>query len=335
MKKILLLCCINLFLATGPALAEPAPGRVTGGRAHDMPGWFKSSFLNFKEDVDEARQAGKHVLIFFDLNDCPYCTRVLDENFRQGENMEFTRKHFDVIAINLRGAQEVTWLDGSTMTEQALAQKLKVFGTPYLAFLSPEGNQVLQLNGYRTPTDVRHALEFVQTRAYRQQTLAAYIEKKQAPVYTLRDHPRFEKLTDLSAIRKPLAVIFEDRRCTDCVGFHEKVLNHPDVLAEMKSLRVVRLDAQAETPFTDIAGTRTTPKAWATALKLNSRPAVIMFDEGREIQRMDGRLYHFHFKELLRYVSGQHYKQHPRFGAYLDVRQPEILKQGTNIDFGE
>jgi len=166
MKKLMLLLCATLLMQ-GTALAQTKPGQVTGGRAHEMPSWFKSSFLNFKDDVEEARKAGRHILVFMDLNNCPYCARTLDENFRQGDTMEFIRKHFDVIAINILGAGEVTWIDGATYTEQSLAQKLKVVGTPALVFLSPQGKKVLQLNGYRTPPTLRHALAYVNDKAYR------------------------------------------------------------------------------------------------------------------------------------------------------------------------
>ncbi len=335
MRKLLLLLCVAL-LTIEPVPAETPPGRITGGRAHALPDWFKTSFLNFQDDVDEARQAGRHILVFMDLNDCPYCARTLDENFRQGDNMEFIRQHFDVIAVNVRGAGEVTWIDGSTLTEQELALRLKIIGTPALVFIDPDGKKVLQLNGYRTPPTLRHALEYVQAQAYRRQSLSDYIEKRAAaPVYALRDHPRFAAVTDFASYRNPLVVIFEDRHCADCAGFHDKVLGHPDVLAELKPFRVVRLDAYADTPITDIAGKRTTPRAWAAALKLTHRPGVVLFDDGKEVARVEGRFYHFHFKEMLRYVSGRHYQRYTRFGDYLNDRQPELLRQGINIDFSE
>jgi len=336
MKKLMLLLCATLLAIDATAFAETPVGRVTGGRAHAMPDWFKQSFLNFKDDVDDARKAGRHVLVFMDLNDCPYCARTLDENFHQGENAEYIRKHFDVIAVNVRGDAEVTWIDGATYTEQALAIKLKVVGTPSLVFIDPDGKKVLQLNGYRSPPVLRTALEYVHDKAYRDQSLAAYTEKKlPAPVYGFRDHPRFATMTNFARYREPLAVIFEDKNCTDCAGFHEKVLSHPEVLAELKPFRVVRLDAQADTPITDLSGARTTPRVWAASLGLTYRPGVVLFNDGKEAARVEGRFYHFHFKEMLRFVSGRHYQRYDRFGAYLNDRQLELLRQGVDIDFGE
>jgi thioredoxin-related protein len=317
--------------------ADTTPGKITGGIEHHLPDWFKQSFLDFEEDILDAREHGRHILVFFDLNGCPYCARMLNENFHGGENAPYIRKHFDVIALNIRGAREVTWIDGVSYTEQDLASKLKYIGTPAMAFIDPEnGKKVFQLSAYRTPPTLRHALEYVHDRAYQSQSLAEYIEKNQeVPVYTFRDNPFFEDVTDFANYQKPLLVIFEDRNCADCESFHSSVLSHPNVSQEMKLFRVVRLDAYSETPIIDISGKRTTPRAWAAELGIDYRPGIVMFDEGKEAARLQGRFYHFFFKEMLRFVSGKYYQRYTRFGQYLEKRQPELLEQGVNVDIGE
>ena len=51
--------------------------RSSAAMPHEAPSWFKESFLEIAEDVDEASEANKHVLLFFQLNACPYCDRML------------------------------------------------------------------------------------------------------------------------------------------------------------------------------------------------------------------------------------------------------------------
>jgi len=318
------------------SLAVAATGRVKGGRAHVLPEWFKLSFLNIKEDAEEAGQSGKDLMIFFDLNNCPYCARVLDENFHGGENAAFIRAHFDVVSLNVQGDREVTWIDGQTFREAEIATRLRLFGTPMIVFVNGKGEQVFKLMGYRPPQTFRHALEYVHEKAYRTQTLPQFIEANdKKTVYAFRSHPKFENVTDFAGYQAPLLVIFEDRHCVDCASFHEKALNHPDVLSELKPFRVVRLDAESDAPIVGIDGRKTTPRAWATEIKVIYRPGVVAFDEGREVAHTDGRLYHFHMKEFLRYVSGKYYQRYDRFGLYLVDRQSELLKSGVNINFGE
>ena len=335
MKHLFASLALALFIVGVPATAEVAPGKITGGQKYDMPAWFKMSFLDLKDDLKEADAHGRQLLLFLHLEECPYCARMLNENFREGATKEFIERHFDVIGIDIRGSRTVDWFDGRQYSEQALAQKLKVFITPMVVFIDPEGKTALQLSGFRKHQTFRQALEYVQQKAYRHESLASFVAKQQQAPYRLRAEPMFRELTDFKDYRKPLALMFEDKDCTDCDEFHDKVLTHPEVLPEISHFKVVRLDAYSDQPITDINGKRTTPKQWAERLKLIYRPGIVLFNEGKERARVDGMLYHFHFKELLRYVSGRYYKQYDSFSLYNAARRTELLQQGINIDYAQ
>lgn len=335
-KLISLAGAVLLLIAASPVPAEITRGKLAGGERYDLPTWFMPSFLNLKEDIQEAKQLGKHLMVFMHLEECPYCVNMLKENFVDGERRDRIQKHFAVIGVDIRGARELVWVDGSSYTEQSLAAHLKVNATPAMVFFDMDGNKVLQLNGYREPRAFGQALDYVQTQRYRRETLAAYLESRnKQPVYTLREHPLFSATTNFKGYRKPLAVLFEDRQCTGCGSFHDKVLNHPAVLAEMANIHFVRLDTDSNKPVVDLDGKTTTAGQWAKALGLSYRPAAIFFDEGREISRMDGRLYHFHFSERLRYVGGRHHKRFESYSKYSAARREELLKQGVTINYAE
>jgi len=155
-----------MLAVAGTAGAQTGAGKLKGGVAYTLPEWFKPSFLDFRQDVAEARQRGRHVMIFLHLDDCPYCARLLKENFVSGDNHDFMREHFDVIAVNVRGSLEARWIDGATYTEKGLAGHLKIRGTPTIVFLGQDGKKVLQINGYRDPRALRAALDHVQGTRY-------------------------------------------------------------------------------------------------------------------------------------------------------------------------
>lgn len=335
MKFLLASLMFALSLVSAPATAESIPGKITGGQRYDLPAWFKVSFLDIKADLKEASANGRQLMIFFHLDDCPYCSRTLDENFREGDTREFTEKHFDVVALNIRGNRSVEWIDGKTYPEMSLMQMFKVYATPAILFIDPEGHIALRLDGFRKRQTLRHALEYVQQKAYRHESLANFIARQKQETYPLRAEPMFQAVSNFKNYRKPLAVIFEDKRCADCDEFHDKVLRHPEVAPELAKYLVVRLDADSEQPITDIQGRQTTPKRWAEQLKLNYRPGVVLFNEGGEKARIDGMFYHFHFKEMFRYISGRHYKQYDSFSKYNAARRPELLEQGIHIDYAE
>jgi len=336
MKALAIVAAVLMLWTAAARAADPAPGKLKGGIVYTLPDWFKPSFLDFRSDVEEARKQDKHVMVFLHLDECPYCARMLKESFVSGDDRTFMQKHFDVIGVNVQGSLEVTWIDGATYTERALARHLKTFATPTIVFVDLDGRKVLQLTGYRDPRALRDALEYVQSKRYREQAFTEYVAARTNPVvYDFLPNPQFSNVSYFKGYAEPLLVLFEDRQCGECARFHEKTLNHPDVVPELKKFLVVRLDAESTQPLVDIEGRMTTPAKWVKDLGLTYRPSLIMFNDGREIYRADGRLYHFHFQEALRYVSGAYYKQFDTLGQYKAAYRAELRKKGIDVDYSE
>lgn len=316
-----------------PAIATQ--GKLTGGIASEHPDWFKDSFLDISEDVEEAGESGKHVLLFMHLNGCPYCHKMIEENFKHAPHTGYLKQNFDVIAVNIKGDREIAFDEDIQVTEKELADVLKVRATPTIIFLSPEKKPVARLNGYRSPANFRLALDYVVEKAYQKTSLTGYIQEKKRPaVYSFRDHPQFREIINLQEVAdRPLAVLFEDTGCDACDALHEGHLKNPEVNSVLKNFTLVRLDALSDDPIIDIEGNATTPRAYARNLGLSYRPGIVLFDKGREVTRIDGLLYTYHFQELLRYVGERHYETYPdSFFDYLRVRSDEILKSGKDID---
>jgi thioredoxin-related protein len=336
MRVVSIVAAALMLALVAPIYADTPRGQMKGGVRYTLPAWFKGSFLHFQDDVDEARKLGRHVMVFLHLEECPYCDRMLKENFTSGETRDFIQKHFDVIGVNIRGDVETVWIDGKTYTERQLAGLLRAFGTPTIVFLDLDGKKLLQLTGYRDPRAFRQALDYVQTGSYGKQSFTDFVAARDKPaVYAFREHPQFVAMTNFKDYKKPLAILFEDRQCAECARFHDKTLNHPEVLAELKKFLVVRLDTDSPQPIVRPDGGSTTAAQWAKALDLSYRPAVVLFNEGREIFRVDARLYHYHFKESLRYVSGGYYKQYDSISRYNAARREELMGQGIDINYAE
>ncbi|MES9875026.1 MAG: thioredoxin fold domain-containing protein [Candidatus Sedimenticola sp. 6PFRAG7] len=324
-----------LPLASHSATNPPTPGKMTGGKQTQHPDWFKESFLDIAEDVEEAKDAEKHVILFMHLNNCPYCYKMTEENFKHAPYTDFIKENFDVIVINMKGDREVAFDENTSVTEKELAEMLKVMYTPTIVFLNPDNKTVARVNGYRSVPDFKHILDYVQEKSYTKTSLANYLdEKKKSDTYVFRDHPQLKKATDLQALAdKPLAVLFEDRACVSCDQLHDGHLKRAEISEILKNFTFVRLDALSTDPITDIEGNKTSPKAYAEKLGLNYRPGIVLFDKGKEVIRIESMLYTYHFQEVLRYVGERHYEKYPDdFYEYLGTRSEQILKSGTDID---
>ena len=141
-----------LLLVQSVALAKTegslGEGMVNPGYV-EQPAWFKSSFLDLEEDITEASESGKRLMVFFYQDGCPYCKKLLQDNFGQRDIAEKTRKNFDVVSLNIWGDRDVSFADIET-TEKDFAARLKVMYTPTLIFFNEQGKVVLRTNGYIT-----------------------------------------------------------------------------------------------------------------------------------------------------------------------------------------
>lgn len=325
------------FMACTLAVADTR-GEVTGIKMVSFPDWFKESFLEINEDVEEANAENKHVILFMELNGCPYCYKMVEENFRNAPYQAFIQENFDVIALNVKGDREVALNEETTATEKEIAEQLGVRFTPGLVFLDSESKPVVKVSGYRNVRDFRVILNYVQQKAYKTQKLADYIRSQKVEnAYSLREHPQFEKVSDLQSVKnEPLALFFEDEGCIDCAKLHDGHLASAEVRRALDDYTVVRINAFSDDPVVDLDGMQTTQQEMAKAMGVSYTPTVVLVDKGQEMLRIESMLYHFHFTSLLEYVGGRHYEQYPESPFdYVGAKTEQLLAEGKDVSLAD
>ncbi|MCK5903357.1 MAG: thioredoxin fold domain-containing protein [Cocleimonas sp.] len=330
------LLCLFVFSIPKSWAETVKTGKITGGTELVFPEWFKESFLDFREDSAEAADGGKHLLLFFHVAGCPYCKKMLDDNFTSGDNAKIVQKYFDVIDLDLKGSKEIAFNKKLTVTETKLGQVLNVHYTPTLLFMSPTNNVVARIDGYRSPREFKQVLNFVKEKAYKTMDLATYREKHiDDMVYTLKDDPRYVKTLDLQPLLKqdkPLMVLFEDKTCDECARFHQEILDLKPTQKILDKYNVVRLDVLSDQAIIDPKGNKITAKKWLNQRNISYRPAVLLYSEGKEREKVTGLLKSFHFQQLLNYVADKKYNDFDTWIGYLNEQTKKILESGQNID---
>lgn len=155
MHRMLVSLLVAMLVSTGlaqsqsPALAEetmpppqgPVEPRVEPRKADNgihHQSWFIASFLDLKEDLAEAKAAGKRFAVIFEQRGCIYCTKMHTEVLSQRYINDYVRENFAVVQIDLWGAREVTDLDGTKLTEKKLAERWGVLFTPTIVFFKDD-----------------------------------------------------------------------------------------------------------------------------------------------------------------------------------------------------
>lgn len=326
------LLCTPLFAA------EKA--ELRGADQFEIPAWFKLSFLDLREDVSEASQGGKRLLLYFGQDGCPYCAKLFNDNFSQAPIVDYTRKHFDAIDFNIWGDREVVDFSGNKMPEKEFAAKLKVWFTPTLLFINEKGETVLRINGYYPPHQFLAALRYVAEKQESRMTFREYLAKlaPTAAKGVLQQQPFFAKPPhDLSKIarKKPVAVFFEQKDCTGCDQMHREMTGNPETLTQLKRYHVIQLDRWSHTPVVTPSGKKTTARQWADELNVVYLPNVVIFDAGKEVIRIEALMKGFHVQSVLEYVASGTYKDQPSLQRYIRERADRLRERGVVVDIWE
>lgn len=308
--------------------------------AIDIPPWFKETFLDFREDVREAAREGKRVMIYFGQDGCPYCRELMRVNFSQKDLADKTRRHFNAVAINVWGDREVTWTDGRTMSEKALAAFLQVQFTPTLLFFDEKGGVALRINGYYPPHQLHAALDYAAGKHERKIAFSEYLKShaREPASGRLHDQPFFLKPPlDLDRSRRraarPLAVLFEQRHCAACDELHR--LGFADAAARraIGKFDVARLELFGTERLITPRGKTTAAGEWARELKVAYTPTIVFFDAGgAEVFRIEAYLRPFHLASSFEYVASGTYRTEPAFQRYLQARAEKIRAAGGRVE---
>jgi thioredoxin-related protein len=138
------LAIVALGLATLSALAQADSADRDPYRY-----FFNETWNNFAEELAKAKAEGKQgILLFFELDECPFCHRMKTTVLNQPEVQAYYREHFLNFHIDIEGDVEMVDFAGQPMLQKDFAFKVnRVRATPVFAFYDLDGNQVVRYTG--------------------------------------------------------------------------------------------------------------------------------------------------------------------------------------------
>jgi len=118
--------------------AAPAAAATMGDDGLHKEDWFSITFRDIAEDIAAAGEEGKRLVLVFEQRGCIYCKKMHEDLLSDPEVRDYIREHFKVVQYNMFGDEEVTDLDGETLTEKTAARKWGFVFTPTIVFLPEE-----------------------------------------------------------------------------------------------------------------------------------------------------------------------------------------------------
>ena len=139
--------------------------------------FFDSSFGDYAEELDNAKEQGKKgILVFFEMDDCPFCHWMKKNVLNKEKVQQYYKEHFLIFSLDIEGDVEMTDFQGKSMSQKDFAFKEnRVRATPVLAFFDLNGKRVMRYTGRTSSVEEFLLLgQFVVDKAYMDNKFSRY-----------------------------------------------------------------------------------------------------------------------------------------------------------------
>ena len=97
------------------SLALPVWAAELGDDGLHKTDWMRDTFKDLAEDLEEANDEGKRLLLMFEQRGCIYCTKMHAEVFPDPTITQYIEDNYFVVQLNLHGSTEVVDFDGDAL----------------------------------------------------------------------------------------------------------------------------------------------------------------------------------------------------------------------------
>lgn len=132
MRRILTSLTVLMGLTIGAFAAELGDDGL-----HKAP-WMRDTFKDLREDLEEATDEGKRLMVIIEQRGCIYCEKMHEEVFPVAEIAQFIDENYFVVQINMFGDIEITDFDGTSLPEKDMVKKWGALFTPMILFFPEE-----------------------------------------------------------------------------------------------------------------------------------------------------------------------------------------------------
>lgn len=151
------------LLWTGAALADPPPGYP---------------FVNFDAGLRAARESGKPIFLYFGRYGCAWCDHTNRKTFSDAALKTLYSENYVLVYVDAESGKRLTLPSGERITEAELGARLQAFATPLFVYMTPQGDKIMQIPGFKTVQEFNDYDRYVRGGHYKQKTLLEFLGGK-------------------------------------------------------------------------------------------------------------------------------------------------------------
>lgn len=137
LKRGLILCALLLTVQVNATPRDP------------YKFFFNETWGDFKEELANAKEQGKKgILIFFEMDECPFCHYMKKNVLNQSNVQEYYRQHFLNFVVDIEGDVEMVNFKGKSTRQKDFAFKeFRVRATPVIMIIGLDGKPIHRHTG--------------------------------------------------------------------------------------------------------------------------------------------------------------------------------------------
>ncbi|MFO8025540.1 thioredoxin family protein [Thiohalophilus sp.] len=143
--------------------------------------FFHETWDDYQEELKNAREQGKKgILIFFEMDECPFCHYMKENVLNRPEVQEYYREHFLNFPVDIEGDIQITNLQGEQKKQKDFAfRENRVRATPVFAFYNLEGERIHRHTGKTSGVEEFMWMgEYVANGIYKDMSFTRYKREK-------------------------------------------------------------------------------------------------------------------------------------------------------------
>jgi thioredoxin-related protein len=135
-------------------------------------------FVSFDAGLKAARASGKPIFLYFGRYGCGWCAHTNKQTFSDAALKKLYTENYALVYVDAESGKRLTLPSGERITEAELGVRLQAFATPLFVFLTPQGDKIVQIPGFKTVQDFRDYDRYVRGGHYKQKTLLEFLGDK-------------------------------------------------------------------------------------------------------------------------------------------------------------
>lgn len=177
------LLLLAAFLICGIVQADPTVSKKesagekpdTSQKAGENPG--EIAWRRYDKGLKLAKKEGKKLFVEFMSKSCFYCKKMRTTSFKDPDIIAMLDKYYISASINGESRDTIS-IDGWITSGRKLVREYRITGYPTLWFLTPEGEKLTPVLGYRNKDELYNILDYLKDDLYKTVRYKDFLKQK-------------------------------------------------------------------------------------------------------------------------------------------------------------